>query len=92
MFKMKYSERIKSNLDCSSINSLSFLCCKGQALRVASQTVTADHCNSYHSIISVTIKDFVPFGIFQSMLNSIELTLFKTIKTKQERSIVNWHF
>lgn len=66
MYMLKYSERIKSNLDCSSIYTLSFLCCKGQALRVASQTLTAEHLNSYHNIINVTIKDFVPFGIFQS--------------------------
>lgn len=80
MYMLKYSERIKSNLDCSSINTLSFLCCKGQALRVASQTLTAEHFNSYRNIINVTIKDFVPFGIFHSncsvkgsYLNSLQL-------------------
>jgi len=64
MLILKYSERNKSKFNCSSIQSFVILCCKGQALRVALQTLTAAHCVSYHFIINNTVKDFVPFGIF----------------------------
>lgn len=67
---MKYSERIKSNINCSYILSFAFLCCKGQTLQVAAQTLTALHLNSYHYIISKSIKDFVPFGIIQNKVYS----------------------